>query len=56
MRHYLDQAAPLALKTVTEYLTAHTETPLERVIFAMYGQTEYDAFEKAEVELGGEAA
>ena len=51
----LDKAAPLALKTVTDYLKAHPETTLERVIFAMYGQNEYDAFVKAGAEIDGEA-
>ena len=51
----LDQAAPLALKTVTEYLKAHPETTLERVVFAMFGQNEYDAFVKAGAEMDGEA-
>ena len=51
----LDKAAPLALKTVTEYLTAHPETTLERVVFAMFGLDEYDAFAAAGSELDGEA-
>ena len=51
----LDQAAPLALKTVTEYLKAHPKTTVERVVFAMFGQKEYDAFVKAGAEMDGEA-
>ena len=51
----LDKAAPLALKTVAEYLTAHPETTLERVVFAMHGQSEYEAFVKAGAEIDGEA-
>ena len=51
----LDQAAPLALKTIRDYLAAHPETTLERVVFAMFGQKEYDAFVKAGAEMDGEA-
>ena len=51
----LDQAAPLALKLVKDYLSAHPETTLERVVFAMFGQKEYDAFVHASAEMDGEA-
>ena len=51
----LDQAAPLALKLVKDYLSAHPETTLERVVFAMFGQKEYDAFVHARAEVNGEA-
>ena len=51
----LDQAAPLALMTVRDYLKAHPETTLERVVFAMFGQKEYDAFVHASAEVYGEA-
>ena len=51
----LDKAAPLALKTVRDYLSAHPETTLERVVFAMFGQKEYDAFVHASAEMDGEA-
>ena len=43
----LEKAAPIALKTVRDYLDAHPDTSLERVVFAMFGQAEYDAFRKA---------
>ena len=43
----LEQAAPIALKTVREYLEAHPDTSLERVVFAMFQQAEYEAFRKA---------
>jgi len=43
----LDQAAAIALGTVVEYLDAHPETTLERVVFAMYQEPEYKAFTKA---------
>ena len=46
----LDKAAPLAVKTVREYLDAHHDTSLERIIFAMYGKDEYEAFAKAYAE------
>ena len=49
----LDQAAPIAVKTVAQYLEAHPETSLTSVIFAMWGQghgkpnDEYREFTKA---------
>ncbi len=43
----LGKAAPIAFATVRSYLDAHPETTLERIIFAMYAQEEYDAFSKA---------
>ena len=43
----LDQAAPLALRTVADYLDAHSDTTLERVVFAMYQDSEYKAFTQA---------
>jgi len=46
----LDKAAPIAVKTVREYLDAHHDTSLERIIFAMYGKDEYEAFAKAYAE------
>ena len=52
----LDQAAPLALKLVKDYLSAHPETTLERVVFAMFMPDEFAAFMKASAEVYGEAA
>ena len=46
----LDKAAPIAVKTVQDYLDAHTDTSLERIIFAMRGKEEYEAFAKAYAE------
>ena len=46
----LDKAAPIAVKTVREYLDTHPDTSLERIIFAMYGKDEYEAFAKAYAE------
>ena len=43
----VSKAAPIAFATVRAYLDAHPDTTLERIIFAMYGQDEYDAFSKA---------
>ncbi len=43
----LGKAAPIAFATVRTYLDAHPETTLERIIFAMFAQDEYDAFSKA---------
>ena len=50
----LDQAAPLALKTVTAYLTAHPDTTLERVVFVMFQPNEYQAFTQAWAKISGE--
>lgn len=46
-RYPLDQAAALASKTVIEYLCGHLDTSLDRVVFAMYQDAEYQAFDKA---------
>ena len=43
----LDKAAPIAVKTVQDYLAAHPDTSLERIVFAMFGEEEYKAFAKA---------
>lgn len=43
----LEQAAPLAIGTVLDYLRAHPETSLTRLIFAMYQSSEYMAFTDA---------
>lgn len=43
----LAQAAPLAVQTVTDYLTQHPDTTLRRVTFAMYQPAEFDAFTEA---------
>ena len=43
----IEQAAPLAVQTVVDYLTEHPETALTRVIFAMYSADEFQHFEKA---------
>ena len=43
----INEAAPVALRAVTEYLATHSETTLERVVFAMYQEPEYKAFVKA---------
>lgn len=40
-------AAPLAIRTVMEYLHDHPDTTLERVVFAMYQKHEYTAFTEA---------
>ena len=43
----LDQAAPLAIQTVLEYLKSHEETMLERIVFAMFQEKEFNAFTQA---------
>lgn len=50
----LDQAAPIALTTVQEYLESHPDTSLERVVFAMFQPPEYEAFRQAWEAMGGE--
>ena len=54
-RYPLEQAAPLALRTMLEYLNAHPDTSLERVVFALYQTGEYEVFRAAWEELGSEA-
>lgn len=50
--HYpLDQAAALALATVCEYLREHLATSLDRIVFSMYQDSEYEAFSMALAEL-----
>lgn len=43
----LSRAAPLAVATVAEYLQSHPETSLRRVVFAMFQEEEYSAFQTA---------
>ena len=43
----LGQAAPLAVRTVVDYLRAHPDTTLRRVVFAMYQEQEYQVFTEA---------
>ena len=43
----LNQAAPIAIQTVVDYLDVHTDTTLTRVVFAMYQEPEYQAFTQA---------
>ena len=51
----LEKAAPLALKTVRDYLDAHPDTSLERIVFAMHGVKEYEAFQEAWAAMKGGA-
>ncbi len=43
----LEDAAPLALAAVRDFLLAHPHTSLKRVLFAMYGEQEYRVFAQA---------
>ena len=43
----LYKAAPVAVATVREWVDAHGETSLVRVVFAMFGGEEYAQFKKA---------
>jgi O-acetyl-ADP-ribose deacetylase len=43
----LEQAAPLAVKTVREFLVAHPDTSVKRVVFAMRGEREFRVFDQA---------
>lgn len=42
----IDRAAPLVVRTVREWLAARENTPLQKIVFAMYGGDEYQAFKK----------
>lgn len=46
-RFPIELAAPEAVQTVTDWLTAHPETSLRRIVFAMYGADEFDVFTAA---------
>lgn len=43
----IDRAAPLAVKTVRDWIAANGDTRLEKVIFAMFGGEEFAHFKKA---------
>jgi O-acetyl-ADP-ribose deacetylase (regulator of RNase III) len=43
----IEEAAPLAIETAVEYLEANPDTTLRRVVFAMYGEEEYEEFARA---------
>ncbi len=53
-RYPLDQAAPLAVQTVAEYLSENLDTSLTRVVFAMYQEAEFEAFRAALEQREGE--
>ena len=42
----IDKAAPLVVRTVRDWVAAQGETSLERIVFAMFGGEEYQAFRK----------
>ncbi len=46
----LDEAAPVALRTVTDYLAAH-DGPVHLVRFVLYGRQAYQAYEQALAQL-----
>jgi O-acetyl-ADP-ribose deacetylase (regulator of RNase III) len=46
----LDEAAPVALRTVVDYLAAHDE-PVHLVRFVLYGRQAYQAYEQALTQL-----
>ncbi len=50
----LDAAAPLAVQTVRDYLVAHPETSLRRIVFAMFQASEYDVFTRVLADLPGD--
>jgi len=50
----LPMAAPVALRAVMEYLDAHPDTSLERVVFAMFQAPEFQAFTKVWDTMQGE--
>lgn len=52
----LHRAAPIALRTATDWLEAHSETSLERIVFAMFAAAEYEAFVQALEGVRGKAS
>lgn len=54
----LEQAAPIALGTVRDWLQAHPDTTLERIVFAMFGEREYEVFSETlrAMQRAGDAA
>ena len=48
----IEQAAPLALATVRDFLTAHPQTPIERVLFALFGASEFEVFARELTRMG----
>ncbi|RYG22885.1 hypothetical protein EON82_15755 [bacterium] len=42
----IERAAPLVVRTVREWVAAREDTPLQRIVFAMFGGEEYQAFKK----------
>lgn len=50
----IDEAALLAVETVMEYLKQNRQTHLRRVVFAMYGEKEYEEFASALDEIEGQ--
>lgn len=46
-RFPLERAAALALQTACDFQEANPATSLKRIVFAMYGQTEFTAFSEA---------
>lgn len=51
----IEEAAPLAVQTAIDYLKKNPSTGLRRVVFAMYGEEEYEEFSAA-LEKAEEAA
>lgn len=46
-RFPIDFAAPIAVRTIREWLERTPTTTLQNIVFAMYSQPEYDAFRAA---------
>lgn len=51
----IEEAAALAIETAVEYLKANPETRMRRVVFAMYGEDEFEEFSAALAEIEGVA-
>jgi O-acetyl-ADP-ribose deacetylase (regulator of RNase III) len=49
----LADAAKIAVATAVAYVRNHAETTLTRIVFAMYGQEEFDVFERTVAEAAG---
>lgn len=43
----LREAAPVAIQAVRDWISAQTETPIERIVFAMFGGEEFAVFKQA---------
>lgn len=50
----LDEAAPVALRAVSDYLSTHPDSSIELVRFVLYGRPAYRVYEQALARLAGQ--